>query len=95
MLRCGGVSGSLWDSLVPGPHGGRQWVSLRSTVYREICQMHESDPLVAISGVSGSLSTNITPLWTQQALASVTCRTWPSELQAQPLLLWEMISFGF
>lgn len=47
VLRCGGVSGSLWDSLVPGLHGGGQWVSLRSPVYREICQMHESDPLVA------------------------------------------------
>lgn len=56
-----------------------------------MCPVYES--LVAISGISGSLSANMTPLWTQQALAPVTCRTWPSELQTQPVLLWEVISF--
>lgn len=30
VLGCGGVSGSLWDFVAPGPHEGRQWVSLRS-----------------------------------------------------------------
>jgi hypothetical protein len=29
-LGYGDVSGSLWDSLAPGPQGGGQWVSLRS-----------------------------------------------------------------
>lgn len=90
-LVCRGVSGSPQDQ---GPMGdGSGFPSGACVTVLRGLPLHDSDPVVATSGISGS-PTSMTPLWTQPVLVPLTCRHC-HQLQSQPMLLWEVVSFGF